>query len=88
MITTLESLQNKFKDVGFKKQFEQDSGMTLEDDVMSYGSNLLSIYYRALQKFLNENHRRYPMYVRIPFSEVTFNINTETRKIDIPPTFA
>ena len=88
MITTLESLQNKFQDAGFKAQFEQDAGVSLPEDVTSLGSNLLSVYYRALQKFLNENHRRYPMYVRIPFSEVSFNIDTESRAIDIPKTFA
>lgn len=88
MITTLSSLQEKFQDAGFKAQFEQDAGVSLPEDVTSLGSNLLSIYYRALQKFLNENHRRYPMYVRIPFSEVSFNIDTESRAIEIPKTFA
>jgi len=88
MITALDKLQEKFKDTGFKAQFEQDAGVTLPEDVTSLGSNLLSIYYRALQKFLNENHRRYPMYVRIPFSEDSFVINAESREIIVPKPFA
>lgn len=53
------------------------------------GSNLLSMYYRALQSFLEEPvHKRYPLYVRVPFSEDTFDINTETRTIKIPKDFS
>ena len=55
--------------------------------VEAYGSNLLTIYYRALQKFLQTNHKRYPLYVRVPFNESTFKINTETRVINIPKEF-
>lgn len=53
------------------------------------GANLLSMYYRALQSFLEEPvHKRYPLYVRVPFSEDTFKINTETRVITIPKEFS
>lgn len=51
------------------------------------GSNLLSLYYRALKKFLDDGNRRYPLYVRVPFSEDTFKINTESRIITVPKDF-
>ena len=60
MISTLQSLQEKFKnDRAFKEQFEKDTN-TPEIDVDALGSNLLDFYYKKLQDLLANGHRRYP----------------------------
>ena len=86
MISTLQSLQNKFKtDEAFKNQFEIDTGLTIDVDAL--GANLLDVYYGALKDLIPAGHRRYPLYARVPFSEENFEINAETRAIKIPKDF-
>lgn len=103
MITTLQSLQDKFiNDKAFADQFAEDTSslgigiphlaeaVELEERriaVENYGANLLTMYYRALQSLLTAHNPRYPVYVRVPFNEVTFKINSETRIITIPKDF-